>query len=263
MKRSIVYSKPEAIMLAVSYVVLIAANALGEIFKFGGVTAGSVSNEVFAWFAPAGYVFMIWSLIYIGLVVWLVRLARTGREPRQSGGNTVRKESLVFVVSCVLNIIWLALWHLRIFPASIVVIVLLFASVAVLYLMTRKRSKSWLDRAPISLYASWLAVAMIANIAHVATRATDDGNDVVSAVSTIVLLAVFAGIAFLMRRKFGDYVFGLVVAWAGIGIGVHLIEVAPVVGVIAILISTVGVAAALVPWDVISSGTAGRQTRRK
>ena len=125
MKRSIVYSKPEAIMLAVSYVVLIAANALGEIFKFGGVTAGSVSNEVFAWFAPAGYVFMIWSLIYIGLVVWLVRLARTGREPRQSGGNTVRKESLVFVVSCVLNIIWLALWHLRIFPASIVVIVLL------------------------------------------------------------------------------------------------------------------------------------------
>lgn len=238
-------------MLAVSYIVLIAANALGEILRFGGTTSASVSNEVFAWFAPAGYVFMIWSLIYIGLIVWLVRLAMAGGSTRADGGPAVRRESLVFVLSCVLNIVWLALWHLRVFAAGIVVIVLLLASVAALYMMTYKRSESWLDRAPISLYASWLAVATVANIAHVATRATDGGNAVVSAVSTIVLLVLFAGAAYLVRRTFGDYVFGIVVAWAGIGVGVHVIEVAPVIGVVAILISTIGVAAVLVPWETL------------
>lgn len=66
---------PETVVLAVSYVAMVAFNALGEIFKLGGVTSADVSNEVFAWFAPAGYVFMIWSVIYVGLAVWGVRLA--------------------------------------------------------------------------------------------------------------------------------------------------------------------------------------------
>lgn len=52
--------KYDIAVLVISYIVLVAFNALSEALELGGVTAGDVSNEVFAWFAPAGYVFSIW-----------------------------------------------------------------------------------------------------------------------------------------------------------------------------------------------------------
>lgn len=249
----------ETIVLAVSFVVLVAANALGEIFKFGGVTAADVSNEVFAWFAPAGYVFSIWSVIYIGLAVWIVRLIKDEGADQGFAGLPIGIEAVLFAVSCVLNIAWLALWHLKVFAATIPVIIALLVVVAILYLLTWQRSESPLDRIPPAIYASWLAVATVANIAHVATRAATADAGIAPALSTIILLLVFVGLAFAIRRVFNDYVFGIVVAWAGIGIGVRLVEVSPLVGVIAILISTIGVAAALLPWDRLIASSRGNQ----
>lgn len=249
----------ETIVLAVSFVVLVAANALGEIFKFGGVTAADVSNEVFAWFAPAGYVFSIWSVIYIGLAVWIVRLIKDEGADQGFAGLPIGIEAVLFAVSCVLNIAWLALWHLKVFAATIPVIIALLVVVAILYLLTWQRSESPLDRIPPAIYASWLAVATVANIAHVATRAATADAGIAPALSTIILLLVFVGLAFAIRRIFNDYVFGIVVAWAGIGIGVRLVEVSPLVGVIAILISTIGVAAALLPWDRLIASSRGNQ----
>ena len=239
----------DAVVLAVSYVALVAANILGEVFKFGGVTAGDVSNEVFAWFAPAGYVFSIWSVIYIGLAVWIVRYARSTRGEHRFLGFPIGVETVLFVASCVLNVAWLAFWHLHVFPATIPVIVALLVVVAILYLMTWRRSASWLDRAPIALYASWLVVATVANIAHVVTRTASGDAGVVPALSTIILFLVLVVATFLVHRVFGDYVFGIVVAWAGIGVSVRLVSVSPVVGVVVILISTLGIAAALLPWN--------------
>ena len=249
----------ETIVLAVSFVVLVAANALGEIFKFGGVTAADVSNEVFAWFAPAGYVFSIWSVIYIGLAVWIVRLIKDEGADQGFAGLPIGIEAVLFAASCVLNIAWLALWHLKVFAATIPVIIALLVVVAILYLLTWQRSESPLDRIPPAIYASWLAVATVANIAHVATRAATADAGIAPALSTIILLLVFVGLAFAIRRVFNDYVFGIVVAWAGIGIGVRLVEVSPLVGVIAILISTIGVAAALLPWDRLIASSRGNQ----
>lgn len=255
----------EAAVLAVSYIVLVAANALGEVLRFGGTTSAEVSNEVFAWFAPAGYVFTIWSVIYIGLIVWIVRLVRDDKRDRALPFLPVSAEAALFAVSCALNIVWLALWHLRVFPATIVVIIALLAVVAALYLMTWRRSNSPLDRVPLALYASWLVVAVIANIAHVITRATPADAGIVPAVTTFALLVVLVAAVYVVHRFFDDYVFGIVVAWAGIGIGVRLTSVSPVIGVAIIVISTVGVVAALLPWDRITIGQAakGASSRRR
>ena len=117
--------RPETLVLVVGYIALIAANALGELFKFGGVTSAEVSNEVFAWFAPSGYVFTIWSVIYVGLVVWIDGSRRIGFL-----GLPIGLDTALFVASCALNVVWLAFWHLRVFPATIIVIVALFVVVA-------------------------------------------------------------------------------------------------------------------------------------
>ena len=52
-------------------------------------------------------VFSIWGLIYVALIVWLVQYTR-------DAPNRVRRfgfVALLFVVSCALNVAWLALFH--------------------------------------------------------------------------------------------------------------------------------------------------------
>ncbi len=242
----------EAIVLVISYVVLIAANMLGEAFRFGGVTAGDISNEVFAWFAPAGYVFAIWSLIYIGLIIWIIRLIRDNQHNRALPFLPISIEAALFAISCVLNIAWLAFWHLRVFPATIPIIIALLVVVAILYFLTWQRSKSPIDRVPLAIYTSWLVIATIANIAHVATRETTSDAGLIPVISTLVLLIALVVATYVVRRIFNEYAFGLVVAWAGIGIGVRIISLSPIIGVVIILVSTIGIAAALIPWENIT-----------
>lgn len=229
-----------------TYVALIAFNALSEVLRLGGVTAADVSNEVFAWFAPAGYVFMIWTAIYAALAVWLVRFVRLDPRPPLAQGLPVSRECALFVLSSVLNVAWLALWHLRLLLLTVPVMAALLACVWVLYATARERSDSPLDWVGFSAYGSWLAVATVANVAHVATRLFPGDAGVLPAVSTIVLLVALLLGALSLIRPIMDPVPALVVAWAGAGIGVRLLEVSTPVGVAAIALSALGAMAALV-----------------
>ncbi|MEG1831613.1 MAG: TspO/MBR family protein [Raoultibacter sp.] len=240
---------PEILVVWVAFVAMVVCNALFEILKLGGVTSADVSNEVFAWFAPAGYVFSIWSLIYIGLVVWLVLFTRNDRAREPFFGLPFSIEGVLFVLSCVLNVAWLLSWHLRVFPASITIIICLLVCVALLYVLTRRQADAWYQWAPVSLYMAWLCVATLANIAHVATRQSMGDIFLVSAISTVVLVLVVWVLAFVMKRLFGDFVFGLVVLWAAIGIGVRLIDVSAVVGVIVIAFSAIAAFLLYFPWQ--------------
>ncbi len=242
----------ETIVVGVSFAAMVAVNALTEILRLNGVTAADVSGEVYAWFAPAGYVFTIWAVIYLGLAVWAVRLARDRRHARQLSVLSVGAEAALFALSCALNIAWLILWHLRVFALTVPVIVALLAVVVALYVVTRKRSNARWDWTPLSLYASWLSIAAVANIAHVLTRTVTADTGPVPAVTTFAVLIVFVLASFLARRLFDDVVFGLVVAWAGIGVGVHVMAASNLAGVALIVISVLGVALALVPWERVS-----------
>ena len=50
---------------------------------------------------------------------------------------------------------------------------------------------------------------------------------------------------------------------AGIGVGVRLVAVSPVTGVLAIVVSTLGVAAALLPWNSMLRAPQGHSGRRR
>lgn len=249
----------EGMLVIITYLALVAFNAMSEIFRLGGVTAGDVSNEVFTWFAPAGYVFSIWSVIYIGLAIWAVRFAflRGSSQDGMTGGEfsarsrRIGPEAVLFVLSSILNIAWLVMWHLRVFPATIAVIAAMLACVAVWYLETRRRSDSPLDWEPIAIYGSWLTLATVANVAHVLTRSTPTDAGLIPAVSTVVILILLVGVAYAVRYVFDEYAFGLVLAWAGIGIGVHLLDVSAPMGVAVIVLSVLGPALALLPWERI------------
>lgn len=241
--------RTNAVVTWVAYAVMVACNALFEAFALGGTTAAEVSNEVLAWFTPAGYVFSIWSVVYMGLAVWLVAYTAEAAHDESHGAVPLGQTALLFTAACVLDVAWLALWHVRMIIPSVVVIVALLAVVGMLYARMYATSDRVIDRVPVSLYFAWLCVAALANIAHAVTRFTGSELSAVQPVSVFVLAIVLFALAAYLKRVLGDYVFCAVVVWAVVGIGVQLMGVNVLVAVLVIMIAGFGALAVYFPWE--------------
>ena len=53
-------------------VVVIAVNGLANALPINGQQTGEISDRFPVFFVPAGYVFSIWGLIYLGLIAFAV-----------------------------------------------------------------------------------------------------------------------------------------------------------------------------------------------
>ena len=71
------YLTVETVTMWIVYALTLIGNAVIEGGRVGGTTSADIAYGVFTWFTPAGYVFAIWSLIYVAMVVWLVAYTRT------------------------------------------------------------------------------------------------------------------------------------------------------------------------------------------
>lgn len=212
---------PVTLIIAwVAFVAMIACNFAFEALPLGGLTTAEVSNQVFVWFTPAGYAFAIWTLIYIGLAVWLVALTRDELRFGRASGTT----SILFSVTCVFNVLWLALFHLQHIGLSLVAIILYWVAVALLYGLMHVPGKSMLLTAPLSLYLGWLTVATVINATNLVTRAVGSIS-LVNEASAIILSLVVLIMGVAMAKLAGDYVFPAVLLWAVVAVGVHLVDV--------------------------------------
>ncbi|MBW9234973.1 hypothetical protein JQK62_22640, partial [Leptospira santarosai] len=59
-------------LMVIALIGVIAVNALANILPLNNQTTGEISNRLPVLFTPAGYVFSIWSVIYVLLIIWLV-----------------------------------------------------------------------------------------------------------------------------------------------------------------------------------------------
>lgn len=243
------YFTIETVAMWIAYVATIAGNAIIEGGRVGGVTSATVAYDVFTWFTPAGYVFSIWTLIYVALAVWLVaytRLAPT--RPKRFG-----LVSVLFIVSCVLNVLWLALWHFQLIGVSFVVIAVEWVVLFVLYLSVRRTAKSWMEWVPLSIYAAWMTVATLANLAIVATRGFGDAVPFFGEASTLVLSVGVLVFGYVMRKVFDDVAFPLVFLWALVGVGVHVLGASLPLAIAIFLLCAAGAVLTFVPFKRLRS----------
>ncbi|WP_172135845.1 TspO/MBR family protein [Adlercreutzia sp. ZJ473] len=277
------YLTPSVAAMWVAYAVMVLCNGLFEALRLGGTTSSEMSNQVFAWFTPAGYVFAIWGAIYLALFAWLAyatwgtspatRARRTGRAGRggAAGAQGVpggRSATALFVASCVLNVAWLALFHFGQTAVALVVIAALWVDLAALYAAVRRdgasgragapagaglreRAMAALGWAPISLYAAWATVAVIANASHVATRMAGEGVPLVGELSTLVLAAGVLLLGYFMRSRYADGVMQAVFLWAIVGVGVHVLDASPLVAVMLFVLAAFGAVVTYVPADAL------------
>lgn len=212
---------PATLIVAwVAFVAMIACNFAFEALPLGGVTTAEVSNQVFVWFTPAGYAFAIWTIIYIGLAVWLIALTRD----ELSFGRSSNPASILFAVTCAFNVLWLVLFHLQHVGLALVAIILYWGVVALLYGTVHVPGKSMLLKAPISLYLGWLTVATVINATNLVARSLGSIS-LVNEASAIILSLIVLAMGIAMAKLANDYVFPAVLLWAIVAVGVHLVDV--------------------------------------
>ena len=217
------YLTVETVTMWIVYALTLIGNAVIEGGRVGGTTSADIAYGVFTWFTPAGYVFAIWSLIYVAMVVWLVAYTRTA--PVRADRFTMT--SILFIASCALNV----LWHFARVAVSFIVILAEWLVLAALYLNVRRTMKTASGRVPVSIYTAWVTVATLATMAILVTRALDGGIPFFNGLFTILLTA---GVL-----AFG-YVFQLVFLWALIGVGVNVSGASAFTAAVVFLLCVVG-----------------------
>jgi hypothetical protein len=244
------------VAIAIAVVATIVVNALANILPFNGQETGAISDRFAIYFVPAGYVFSIWGLIYLGLIAYAVFQAL----PAQRENPRLRSIGGFFLLSSVANIAWIFLWHYEVFPATLPVMLVLLGSLIAIYLrlgtgLTQvSRAETWTVRVPFSIYLGWITVATIANATQLLYFLGWNGGFLSPELWTVIMLAVATAVAWLMAITRRDVAYLLVLIWAFIGIAGKHAGTPLVSG--AAWIATVLVAAAVV-WSVI----AGRRAR--
>ncbi len=200
----------------------IVVNGLASALPLNGQTTGEISDSFDVFFVPAGYVFSIWGIIYLGLVAYAAYQA----FPAQAHNRDLRRIGLPFIVSSLANIAWILLWHYEFFPLTVLVMLVLLVSLIAIYLILgigRKQVSSgmrWLVHLPFSIYLGWITVATIANVTALLAYWNWDGWGVSPETWTLIMLAVATIVGGLVSFTRGDIAYAAVLIWAFSGIAV-------------------------------------------
>jgi translocator protein len=206
------------IINTVSYAAMLLVNYLSISLPFNGRSAANVSELYANLFVPAGFVFpIVWSLIYLALGLWLVMQWIF----KDSEDTMIEKVGLWFMVSCLLNIVWLFAWHWFYMEVATIVIISLMAALIKINLSIRSLELSRLQHfivgLPFGIYQGWISIATIAMIAalfvHYGLSAVMDAE-----LWTIIMSLAGTSIAIWMMFDHKNVLHGVVVAFALFGI---------------------------------------------
>lgn len=207
-------------------IVTLVVNGLANALPLNGQTTAAISDRFQVLFTPAGYVFSIWGLIYIGLIAFAIYQALPG----QRENVRLRRIGYLFALSCAANIVWLFLWHYEVFLLTVPVMLALLLLLIAIYLRLDVRRtavttiEKWTVNIPFSVYLGWISIATIANVADVLDYLNWNGWGLAPEVWTIIMLIVGVALATVMSVRRGDIAYALVVVWAFAGIGVKQVD---------------------------------------
>jgi hypothetical protein len=215
------------ISVALTILATIVVNVLANVLPINGQNTGAISDRFQVYFVPAGYVFSIWGVIYLGLIALAVYQAL----PSQRENPRLRSSGWWIVLGGLANITWIFLWHYEQFPLTLIAMLVLLGTLIITYLRlgigrsSVSKAETWTVRVPISIYLGWITVATIANVTSLLNFLKWDGLGIAPEVwMWIILVAVFV-ITTLMNFYRRDIAYTAVILWALAGISIKHADV--------------------------------------
>lgn len=223
------YAVVPRLAATVVFVAVLTANALAGSGAMSGVSIGVIANRFPSLFLPAGYVFGIWSLIYLWLAVALAYLWGRGEGPRRA----LERLGPWWAGAGALNIAWVTAFAFSQYAVALAVMVALI----VVLVVTGARLRT----APIpsrtyrgtvlwahDLYLAWICVALIANLFQFAHVVGFGGLGLSELQWSLGMMGVATLLSWWLAVGQGNWLAPLVVAWAVQGIAARYADVAPI-----------------------------------
>jgi len=207
-------------LVVIAIAATIIVNVLANSLPINGLNTGEISDQFDIFFVPAGYVFSIWFLIYVGLIAYAVYQIL---PENQENSRLDRAAGWVLLASAA-NIAWIFCWHYLLFGWSLVAMTILLLSLIMVYTQLGigrdevGASKFWFVRVPFSIYLGWISVATIANVTQVLFVFDWAGWGISEEIWTAVMLAVATVLGWIMALDRRDIPYLLVLIWAFTGI---------------------------------------------
>lgn len=199
-------------------------NYLSNALPINGKTAGQLSDEIPNLFVPAGLTFAIWGVIYILIIMFAAYQARDLFKKEKIEMPFIKKTSYYFFLAGIANMSWIFAWHYQQVLASVIIMLVLFASLLKIYLNLGigkeivSRKERIFIQVPISVYLGWITVATIANITAFLVTINWDGLGISDVLWTMIVIIVALIITLLMIITRKDVAYSLVIVWALLGI---------------------------------------------
>jgi hypothetical protein len=210
------------IAVVVTVLITLVVNTLANTLPLNGLNTGQISDRFSVYFVPAGYVFSIWGLIYIGLIAYTIFQAL----PSQRQNPRLRATGWWIALGGLANSAWIFLWHYQQFPLTIVAMLVLLLSLIVTYLklgigrIKVSAAEKWIVHLPFSIYLGWITVATVANATALLDYLKWDGFGLPDVTWMWIVLAAVLMIAVLMNFTRRDIAYALVILWALAGISI-------------------------------------------
>jgi hypothetical protein len=210
-----------------SIVVMFVVNILANAIPINGMTTGALSDAIPIYFVPAGYVFSIWGLIYIGMILYTVLMFK-----KYEGFD--KRIALWIIIGSLPNAGWIFLWHYQLVYSSVILMLVLFASLVAIHLEMNKEKLSIWKKLPFNIYLGWISVASIANIAAALTLANWGGFGISGEIWSAIMIVIACGLGiYAAIRK--NIAYTLVILWALIGILVKFSGKSDIVTIVSLI----------------------------
>lgn len=203
-----------------SVVIALTVNVFASTLPLNGQNTGEISDRFQVYFVPAGYVFAIWGIIYIGWIAFAFYQAR----PSQKESPRLRRLGYLFALSGLFNAGWLFCWHYNVFGLSVLVMLTLLGLLIASYLALNvgmtpvSNAEKWSVDIPFSVYLGWISVATIANVTDWLYSVNWNGFGIASQTWAVIMLGIacIVGLFMAVTRRDAGYLFVFVWSFAGI-----------------------------------------------
>jgi tryptophan-rich sensory protein len=235
------------VLVLVAVISTIVFNGLSQTIPIGNQTSAEVSNRYSTYFTPANYAFAIWGVIYLLLIGYGVYQAL----PSQRENPKAIKIAWLFILSCILNCVWIVLFQTDQLVISVMVIIAFLLTLAAIYVRLGigreqvSNADRWFLQLPFSVYLGWVSVATIANVAVLGvSQGWGDLFGIPASTWAAIMLVVATVVGLIMAITRRDVGYVLVFVWAFTAIinkqsGITVVTTTALVTVIVLLIALV------------------------
>lgn len=194
-----------------AFIGMVFMNYLANALPLNNKTTGELSDSFPNLFVPAGITFSIWGIIYLLLGVFcIVQFQSLYRE-------VVLRTGWLFVLSCLLNALWIVCWHYQKLSLSLLVMLGLLTTLVFIGFIYRDQQNTFV-KAAFGIYLGWICIATIANVTALLVHNSMRGSFLPEEVWAILMIAAGALIISLTIFRLNNPFAGLAVIWAFLGI---------------------------------------------